>query len=104
MDEERRQIQNAGGLIDCRGLDDGDLMLAQRLANNFEPARQGRVAEGALRLASSSRSDGGGERFFRVDEVRLRFGQGSGQSGERFTGAASVSRTSKLTAPDFERL
>ena len=74
-------------LIDGSGLNHGDLVLTQRLANNFEPIRQGRVAEGAFRLASSSGSDRRGERFFRVDEVRLRLGQGCSQSGKGFTGA-----------------
>ena len=40
MGQKRRQIDEARGLIHRRRLDGGDLMLAQRLADNVETARQ----------------------------------------------------------------
>ena len=39
MGEQCRQIQHSGGLIDCRGLNDGDLMLAEGFADDIEATR-----------------------------------------------------------------
>jgi hypothetical protein len=53
----------AGGLVDRGGLDGGDLLLAQALADDVEPAGQGGIAESAVPLAGELGSDGGAERF-----------------------------------------
>ena len=63
-----------------------------------------------LRSPSPGRAalNGGGQRLFRVHKLGLSLGQGRGQRRDRVTGPvhglASAARTSKLTAPDFERL
>ena len=46
--EHSAEIDDAGRLVDSRGLHDGDLVVAQHRANDVEAARQGRIAEGAL--------------------------------------------------------
>jgi hypothetical protein len=73
-------------------------VLPQRLAYNIESTRERRVPEAALALSGSPGADRSRERLFRIDEFGLGLGQGRGQR------RASVSITSKLTAPDFERL
>src|SRR6476660_1526100 len=85
MGEQGGQVQHPGALVDRCRLNDCDLLLAQRLANDFEATGQGRVAEAAFGLACSSRRDGRGQRFFWVDEMRLRLGQCGGESSESFT-------------------
>jgi hypothetical protein len=75
VSQKRGQIDKACGLIDRRGLDRGDLVLAERLAHNIETARQRSIAEGLLCPIGITRSDGGRERFLRVDELDLRLGQ-----------------------------
>jgi len=65
--------------------------------------QRGRV----LRTMSSPRESGAGgrKRLFRIDEFGLGFGQGRGERRRDHSGAwvASISSTSKLTVPDFER-
>jgi hypothetical protein len=61
MGEHGAQMKHARGLINCRGLDDRDLMLAQRLANDFKAIGKGCVAEGVLNLACSAGANGGSE-------------------------------------------
>ena len=89
-----------GGLIDRRSLDAGELMLAERLADDLETGGQRRIAKTADRLPGSCARNDCGKRFFRVDEVPLASAQRVIWNAAR---AASVSRTSKLIAPDFER-
>jgi hypothetical protein len=62
-------------LIDRRGLDDGDLMLAERLADDFETAGERRITKSPMAPAEPISTGFGTIRFFRVDEVRLRLGE-----------------------------
>ena len=82
MGKQGGESQHPGVVIDCRGLDESDLVLAERLADDLEPAGEGRVAKASHRLSGSPAGNGGGERFFGVDEVRLRLCEGCGESGE----------------------
>src|SRR6516165_8537485 len=87
MGEHGGQGQHPESLIDRSGLHDGDLVLAERLADDLEPAGEGRVAKAARRLSGSPACNGGGERFFWVDEVRLCLGERRGKGCERLTGS-----------------
>ena len=49
VSQHRRQIDDAGGLIERGGLDGRDLMLAERLAHDIEPACERGIAEQPLR-------------------------------------------------------
>ena len=51
MCQKGRELDVAGGLVDRGGLDGGDLLLAQALADNIEAAGQGSIAEGSVPLA-----------------------------------------------------
>ena len=53
MRQYGREIHDSGSLVDCRGLNGGDLMVAQGLAHDFEAARERGIAE---RLFSPARS------------------------------------------------
>ena len=86
MGEGGCQIQDARGWIERSRLNHRDLMLAKRFADDLKPARQGCIAEGAFCLSRASCPDGRGQRFFRVDELRLRLGESRGQRGDGFTG------------------
>jgi hypothetical protein len=88
--EYGRQVDHAGRLVYGRGLDSRNLMLTQRLAHDVEAARKRRIAKGLHRLPGPPVPNRGCERFFGVDEFRLRFGQGRGQSRNRFTAAVHV--------------
>src|SRR5262249_23825680 len=72
----RVQIDDASRLVDGRGLYRGDLVLTQRLAHDVDAARERRVAEAALPFPWPAAPDGCGQRFFRIDELGLRLGQG----------------------------
>ncbi len=87
MREHSGQIDDACGLVDRRGLNGGDLVLAQGPADDIEAARQGGIAEGAFSsLTKASGADRGGQRFFRIDELGLRLGKSGGQCRDGFTG------------------
>src|SRR5947208_14068152 len=62
-------------------------MLTERLAYDVETARQWCVPKAALSDSRRCGSDRGGEGLFRVDELRLGFGQSRGESGKRVTGS-----------------
>jgi hypothetical protein len=81
MRQDGRQIDEAGCLVDRRGLHGGDLMLTKRLAHDVEATRERRIAKGAFPFARSASSYRGGERFFRVDEFGLGLRQGCGKRG-----------------------
>jgi hypothetical protein len=49
VSQNRGQIDDAGGLIDRRGLDGRDLMLAERLAHDLKTARERGIPEQSLR-------------------------------------------------------
>src|SRR5262245_405663 len=72
-------------LIDRSGLHRRDLMPAQGLAHDIEPARQWRITKAALRLSRLIGSDGSNEGLFRVDELRLGFGEGRSDRTDAFT-------------------
>ena len=82
MGEHRGEPYEPGRCIDRGGLDGRNLMLAQRLANDVESARQRGIAEGAVGLAGERRADGGGERLLRIGEFRLGFGQRAGDGAD----------------------
>ena len=64
MGQERRELDLALGLVDRGGLDGGDLVLAEALAYDIEPAGQRGVAEGPVALPGERRADGGNEMSF----------------------------------------
>ena len=72
MCQKGRELDVTGGLVDRGGLDGGDLLLAQALADNIEAAGQGSIAEGSVPLAGELGPDGGAESFLRIGELRLR--------------------------------
>jgi hypothetical protein len=93
-------------LVDCRGLDRGDLVLAQALADDIEAAGKRGVAECPVALARKWRADGGTEGLFLVAEFALGFGQGCGTMAPTVSLEQCMVRLhlrSKLTAPDLER-
>jgi hypothetical protein len=95
--EHCSQRNEAGRLVDRRGL-------AQSLADDIEAAGQRGVAEGVGPLPGPIGANPGGERFLRVRELRLGLGKRCGK-GRHWTRAwpLSVSRRSKLIAPDLDR-
>ena len=58
MGQKRRQSDLTALLIDGRGLDGGDLVLAKTLADNVQPAGQRSIAEGPIPLPSPARPGG----------------------------------------------
>ena len=87
MRQQRGQPDLADVLVDGRGLDGGDLVLAEALADDIEPAGQRCIAEGPVALARERRADGGDQRLFRVGQLALGLGQGRGDGADGFTGA-----------------
>ena len=75
MGKQRGERQHPGSRIDRGGLNDSDLMLAEGFAHDLKPAGEGRIAKAARRLSGSPARNGGGEQFFRIDEVGLRLGE-----------------------------
>ena len=63
MCQKGRQIDEAGSLVHRRGLDGGNLMLAERLTYDIETAGQRGITEGSFLPTSPSWLDGGGERI-----------------------------------------
>ena len=53
-----REINDAGGLVDRRGLYCGDLMLAQRFANDIESTRERGITKRLLSPGWPIRTDG----------------------------------------------
>ena len=107
MCQNRRKIDDAGVLVDRSSLHGGDLMLAQGLAHDLEPAGQRRIAERPLGTAGAIAPDGGHQRLFRVGQLSLGFGEGARDRADGLTGPLHGSPSlnwSKLTAPDLERL
>ena len=102
------QIDHTGRLVDGGGLHGRDLVLTEGLAHDVEAAGERRITKAALPLPWPAGPDRGGQRLFGVDELGLGLGQRRGKRRDRFTGpghgSPPSSRTSKLTAPDFERL
>src|SRR5438046_4247901 len=76
--QHRGQIHRSSGLVDRGRLYSGDLVLAQGLAHDLEPARQRRISERLLGLAFVS--DCGNEGLFWVDELRLSLAKSTSQS------------------------
>ena len=85
--QQRGQPDLAGVLVDGGGLDGGDLVLAEALADDIKAAGQGGIAEGPVALARERRADGGDQGFLGVGQFALGFGQGCRNGADRFTGA-----------------
>ena len=79
------QSHQARFAINRGGLDSRDLVSAQTLANEIEAARQGGVTERAVALAWEGGVNGGGQRFLRIGEFGLGFGQCPRDSADRVT-------------------
>jgi hypothetical protein len=73
-----RQIDDARGLIDRRGLDGRDLVLAERLAHDIETACERGVAEQPLRSIGRFAFDRPDQRFLRIGKFNLRLGERCG--------------------------
>ena len=60
MRQEGREADLSCRLVDHRGLDRGDLVLAQAFADNIEAVGERGIAEGLIRLPGKWRADSGG--------------------------------------------
>src|SRR6516165_7245027 len=75
MRKNRTESDDTDRFINRSGLYGRDLVLAQGLAHDIKTARQRRVAKALLSAARLVRSNGGYQRFFRIDELGLGFGK-----------------------------
>ncbi len=87
MGQKRGELDLAAGLVDRGGLDGGDLVLAEALAHDVEPAGERGIAKRPLALARERRADDGAQGFLRVGELALRLGQRGGDGADGLTGA-----------------
>ena len=71
------EAKETGFLINLGRLDGRDLMPAEALAHDVQPARKRGIAESAVRLARKGGPDRANERFLRIGQLRLGFGKGS---------------------------
>src|SRR3984893_8946153 len=83
---EHRGEANEPRLVDRRGLHGRDLMLAQRLADDIEPARERGIAERPVALPWKWRPDGRRQRLLRVGQLGLGLGESARDGANRFTG------------------
>src|SRR6478609_5985746 len=81
------EAKQTGLLVNLRSLDRRDLMSAEALAHDVQPARQRGIAEGAVRLPWEGGLDGGNERLLWIRQLHLRLGEGSRNGSDRITGA-----------------
>ena len=85
MGEDGRQIDDAGRLVDGGGLHRGDFVLAERLARDFEPAGERRIAKLPCTPLPSLWLDRPGQRLLRIGEFGLRLSQRRGERRDRCT-------------------
>ena len=78
---------STGPLVDGGGLNDSNLVLAEGLADDIEPARERGVAEGPIGFARKRGADSGRQRLFRVSEVALGPGERRSNGANGVTGA-----------------
>ena len=64
MGERRREANETRLLVDRGRLNGRDLMAAEGLAYDVEPARECRIAKGLIVIARMGRPDGRNERLF----------------------------------------
>ena len=69
------------------GLHGGDFVLAERLADDVEPAGERGITERPIGLSREPGPDGGGERFLRIGQFALRLGERRRDRADRVTGA-----------------
>src|SRR5262245_27191991 len=86
MRKNGRQAKETSLLVDLCRLDRRDLVTAQALADDVQPARQRCIAKGAVRLARKRGPDRSNERFLWIGQLHLRFGKRSGNRRDRITG------------------
>src|ERR1035441_7436490 len=86
MGKHRGEIDDSGAGLNARRLDGGNLEFAQGFSYDLKPAGERRITEAPFRLAPSIQANGGGKRFFRVDQLGLRLGQRTGKRSKGFTG------------------
>ena len=75
MRKDSREAKEAGLFVDVRRLDGRDFMPAKALADNVQAARQRGIAEGAVGFAGEGGPDDGNERFLRIRQLGLGFGE-----------------------------
>src|SRR5262249_31287643 len=81
------ESHDADTLVYRGGLHGRDLMLAQRLAHNIEPARERCIAEGSFCRTCLIGSDCSNQGLLGIDELGLSFAQGRSDRADGFTGA-----------------
>jgi hypothetical protein len=108
MRKHGRKAKEAGFLIDARCLDSRDLVAAKALADNVQPARQRGIAKGAVRPRGKGDRMVATSDFSGLVSSNWALARATAMvaivSLERCMAGPSMLRTSKLTAPDFERL
>jgi hypothetical protein len=77
-------------LVDRRGLHRRDLVLAQRLADDVEPAGERSITEGPVVLPREWGPYGGDQGLLRIGKLGLSLGEGARNGADRFTGALHV--------------
>ena len=98
MCQQRRQIDDSRRLIDHRGLHGRDLMLAQGLANDLEPAGKRRIAELPWTALPALRLDRADQRFLRIGEFDLCLGQRGGECSDGLDRCIAHFRVHKIEA------
>src|SRR5215210_9387713 len=77
MGEHGREADQPSIVVDGGGLNRRDLVPAEALAHNVEPAREWGIAKGPLALSRLRSGNGRGERLLGIEEFQLRFGEGA---------------------------
>jgi hypothetical protein len=74
MCQQRGQPDLAGFLVNRGGLDGRDLVATERLAHDMKPAGERSITEAMTGFPGEGRADGGDQRFFRIGQFTLGFG------------------------------
>jgi hypothetical protein len=75
MCQQRGQPDLAGFLVNRGGLDGRDLVATERLAHDMKAAGERSITEAMTGFPGEGRADGGDQRFFRIGQFTLGFGE-----------------------------